>query len=119
MMPRMAMLVVGFALAAGGAAWAGTKSHSIDVTLTVPTAVSGHRIPAGDYRLSWVGDSSEVHVTFENDRKVVAQVDAKLERRAERTPDQEVISRTTKNGGQALEEVRLGGGKEALVFTVS
>jgi hypothetical protein len=81
--------------------------------------VNGHRIPAGDYRLSWVGDSANVHVTFGNGGKVVAQVDAKLERRAERSPEQELISRTMKDGGLALGEVRPGGEKGVLVFPVS
>ena len=119
MMHRMALLVVVGTLATGGAAWAGTKSHSIDVTLSALTMVRGQRIPAGDYRLSWAGDSSNVHVTFERGEKVVAQVDGKIETLAQPSPEQELVTRTTKDGARALEEVRLRNQKTALVFPVS
>jgi hypothetical protein len=116
----MALLVVAGTLAAGGAAWAGTtKSHSVDVTLATATLVSGHKMPAGDYRLSWTGDSSPVKVAIERGSKVVAKVDAKIEQRSESTENEELISRTEKDGTRALEEVRLPKQKAALVFSVS
>ena len=118
MVRRVALFVVAGALAAGGAAWAGTKSHSVDVSLDTPMAVSGQRIPAGDYRLSWEGDGAAVHVAIERGSKVVATVDAKVEQRPE-SSDEEMISRTMKDGTKALEEVRLPKQKAALVFPVS
>ena len=118
MVRRIALLVVAGTLALGGAAWAGTKSHSVDVTLVTPTMVSGQRIPAGDYKLSWAGDSSAVQVAIEKGSKVVATVNAKVEQRAE-SQDEELISRTMKDGTRALEEVRLPKEKAALVFPIS
>ena len=119
MVRRMALLVAAGILAAAGAARAGTKSHSVDLSLSTPTVVSGQRIPAGDYRLSWAGDSSPVQVSIEKGSKVVAKVDARVEQRAETSRDGEQISRTMKPGTRALEEVRLPHQKTALVFPVS
>jgi hypothetical protein len=45
-------------------------------------------------------------------------VDARIEQRAQ-SENEELISRTTKDGKRALEEVRLAGKKTALVFPVS
>jgi len=119
MMHRMALLVVAGALVTAGVAWAKTKSHSIDVTLSTPTVVSGQRIPAGDYRMAWTGGPTDVQVTFEKGSKVMAQVNAKLEERATPAPEGELISRTTKAGQQTLEEVRFEKQKTTLVFPVS
>ena len=119
MVRRIAFLIAAGTLAAGAAAGAGTKSHSVDVTLTAPTVVAGQQIPAGDYRLSWDGDSSPVHVSIERGSTVVAKVDAKVEQRAEKSPGEELISRTMKDGKKALEEVRLANQTTALVFPIS
>ena len=119
MVRRIALFVATGTLTASGAVWAGTKPHSVDVTLTTLTLVSGQRVPAGDYRLSWDGDSSPVQVAFERGSKVVAKVDAKIEPRSESSEGEELISRTRKDGTRALEEVRLPKEKAALVFAVS
>jgi hypothetical protein len=116
---RMALLVVAGIVAVGGTAWARTKDHSVDVTLSTPTIVEGHRIPAGDYRLSWEGSSSTAMVSFQKGSKVMAEVDAKIEQRADKAPYEEVVSRTMKDGTRALEQVRLGNKTTALVFPVS
>jgi len=118
MVRRIALVVAAGTLAVAGAASAKTESHSVDVTLSTPTVVGGQRIPAGDYRLSWAGDSSPVHVSIEEGSRVVATVDAKVEPR-EPSPDEELISRTLKDGSRALEEVRPAHHKTALVFPIS
>ena len=118
MVRRIALLVAAGCLAAGSAG-AGTKSHSVAVTLTTPTMVNGQRIPAGDYRLSWSGDSSPAQVSIEDGTTVVAKVDAKVEQRDQPSPNEELISRTLKDGTKALEEVRLSGQRTILVFPVS
>jgi hypothetical protein len=119
LMRRIVLLVAAAALASGGAAWAGVKSHSVNVKLTQATVVSGKMIPAGDYHLSWTGDSSEVHVTFEEGRQVVAQVDATLKQLTKASPQKELISRTMKDGKRALEEVRFRNEKTVLAFPLS
>ncbi len=118
MVRRVALFVAAGALAAGGAAWAG-PSHSVAVKLEQPTVVNGQKLPAGNYELSWTGDSSPVNVEIERGSKVVAKVDAKVEQLAEPSPNEELITRATKDGSRALEEVRLAGKKTALVFPVS
>jgi hypothetical protein len=118
-MRRIVLLVAAAALASGGAAWAGLKSHSVDVTFPQATAVSGKMIPAGDYRLSWTGDSSKVQVTVEEGRHVVAQVDATLKQLTKASPEEEIISRTMKDGQRALEEVRFRNEKTVLAFPLS
>jgi uncharacterized protein with beta-barrel porin domain len=123
MVRRIALLVVAGSVAAGivaagSTAWAHSKDHSVNVTLSTPTIVEGQRIPAGDYRLSWEGTTSPAEVTFKEGSKVVAKVDAKIVQRP-KSENEEVISRTMKDGTRALEEVRLGDKTTALVFKVS
>jgi hypothetical protein len=89
------------------------------VTLESPTLVSGKTLPAGDYRLSWMGDSSKVNVTFERDAKVVAQANATIKDRAEKSREPELISRTMKDGRKTLEEVRFGDQQIVLTPSVS
>ena len=119
MLRRIPLLVGALSRSAGGAAWAGTKSHSVDVTLSTPTVVSGQRIPAGDHRLFLVRRHVPGDVSIEQGAEVVAKVDAKIEQRTASAADEELISRTMKDGTRALEEVRLPNQKAALVFPVS
>ncbi len=119
-MRRLVLLVAAGTLAAGSAAWAGShKSHSIHVILDTPMIVSGKALPAGDYSLSWMGEAPKVDVTFKRDAKVVAEASAKVEQLPQPSREEEVISRSLKDGKQALEEVRLRNQKTALVFSAS
>ena len=118
-MRRIALLVVAAALVSGSAAWAGLKSHSTHVKLAEAVTVGGKMLPAGDYHVTWSGDSSRVQVTFERRSQVFAKADATLEQRAEASPQEEVISRVTKSGQRALEELRFHNEKTVLAFPVS
>jgi hypothetical protein len=118
-MRRIALLVAAAALAGGSAAGAGVKSHSADVTLIEAVTVSGKTLPAGHYHLTWTGDSSKVHVTFEEGHRVVAKADATVKQRDQASPVEEVISRATESGQSALAELRLRNQKSVLAFPIS
>jgi len=118
MIRRIVLFLAAATLAAGGAAWAAAKSHSVEVSLAVPTAVSGTMIPAGDYHFRWTGDTPKVDVTVMDGRKVVAKASATVQERTEAVNDEEVLARKAASGSQVLEEVRLPG-KTVLVFPAS
>jgi hypothetical protein len=122
---RLFPVVAAAALAVAGAGVAAASdSHSVSVTLTEPTTVSGKVLPAGRYHISWVEGSQEaegnpVDVTVKRNRKVVAEVEAQVNERAKAPAHEEVVLRAAKAGTQVLEEVRLRGDKDVLVFSAS
>jgi hypothetical protein len=118
---RLFLFLAASTLVAGSAGWAlAAGSHSMDMRLSSATLVSGTKIPAGDYSLSWTGnDTPTVNVTIEQRGHVVASAQAKLEERDKAAQQDEIITRKPKSGPARLEEVRLHGEKTALVFSAS
>jgi hypothetical protein len=118
LLPVVAMAVFGMV----GAAWAASSSsHSIHVTLNEPTSVCGKVMPAGSYHFLWTENAKHADVTFEKNgsHKVVTEVQANVQERAKAYPHQELVLRTAKAGTQVLEEVRLRGHRDVLVFPAS
>jgi hypothetical protein len=117
---RLLSVLAAAALVAAGAAWSSAASvHSVTVTLSQATSVSGTVLPAGDYHFSWTGDTDQVKVTIKNGQNVMVKADARLQERSQRAGSQEVITRTAKNGPCVLEQLRLRGRKTALVFSAA
>ena len=52
--------------------------NSASVTFNEPVEVSGAQIQPGDYKLVWEGSGPDVQVSFEQSRKTIATVPAKL-----------------------------------------
>jgi hypothetical protein len=116
MLRRTSLMLAAAALVVAPAAWV-AASDSIHVTLTEPTSIDGKVIPAGDVHLSWQqGPKDTVNVKVEENGKVVTTAQARLEPRETASPEQELVLRTPKAGKQILEEVRMRGETEALVF---
>ncbi len=122
MLRRVFPVVAGAVFAMVGVAWAASSSsHSVRVTLDQATSVGGKMMPAGQYRFSWTEGADKVGVTVEKtgSHHVLTEVQAKVQERATDYPHQEVVVRTPKAGTRVLEELRLGGQKDALVFPAS
>jgi hypothetical protein len=117
---RLFLFLAASTLVVGSAGWAAAAgSHSLDTRLSHATLVNGTTIPAGDYRFSWTGDTPKVEVTIKQDGRVVASVPAKVEDRGKAARQDEIITRTSKSGTPTLEELRLRGQTEVLVFAAS
>lgn len=118
---RLFLFLAASALVAGSAGWAvAAGSQSMDVRLSSATLVNGTKIPAGDYSFSWAGDNTRtVNVTIEQHGHVVANAQAKVEKREKVAQRDQVLTRTAKSGPAALEELRLHGQKTVLVFSAS
>jgi len=117
---RLFLFLAAGTLVVGSAGWAvAAGSHSVDVRLESATLVNGTLLPAGDYNFSWMSEAGKVDVTIEQVRKVVAKAQAKVEERPQAAREEEVITRTSKSGSRALEELRMRGERTVLVFPVS
>ena len=105
--------VVAFAILALAAAFAGNvpaRGPSCWVTLIQPSMVQGTPLPAGEYKVTVVGNKA----TFVNARKSWT-VDVKVETAGEKF-DETAIRFTHEAGGPNITEIRIGGSKTRLMF---
>jgi hypothetical protein len=99
-----------------GAAWAGSDSHSVKVSLDSPTMVAGKTLAAGHYTFAWAGNGPQVNVTVKRDGKILDETPARLVDQGTRSSYQERVIRQEPSGAHVLESVRLRGESTALVF---
>jgi hypothetical protein len=85
--------------------------NSTNILVGSATQVNGKALAAGSYKVSWTGSDSNVQVTFKQDKKVIAEVPAKLVDGASVSVRNSVLT----NGG-SLKELRLAGKKSVLKF---
>ena len=88
-------------------------------TLAFRTAVklNGADLAPGSYEVAWVSHSPEATVTFKRDGKVVTTAMGKWVPRDTKYPADAVVYTTNADGSHTLTELRIGGMKQALVFT--
>ncbi|HXY38212.1 MAG TPA: hypothetical protein VEQ10_00995 [Vicinamibacteria bacterium] len=116
----LAVAAASAAAAAAGdaAATVGTK-QSKTVELFQGTSWNGRPLPAGDYKILWQEDGSDLKVTVMNGHQVVAEGRGRLEERPVKARNDAVISRANGSGEMNLAELQLAGKKEVLVFSGS
>lgn len=85
-----------------------SDSFSKSVTFAQNVTVAGTQVPAGDYKVEVNGND----VKIEKGHKVVVTTQAKLEERKEKYDTTAVVFDASGN----VQEIRLGGKSEALVF---
>ena len=121
------IFALALAVAAGGAAAAaagdaaatvGTK-QSKKVELFQSTTWNGKPLPAGEYKIVWQGDGSDLKVSVMNGHQVVAEGRGRLEERGVKARNDAIISRAGGSGEMSLAELQLAGKKEVLVFAGS
>lgn len=75
------------------------------------TQVAGKPLAAGSYKVIWTGTDSNVQVTFKQDKKVIAEVPAKLV-----DGDSVSVRNSVLTQGGSLKELRIAGKKAVLKF---
>lgn len=81
------------------------------VTLFSPVQVNGKQLLAGDYKVSWTGNDSNVQVTFKHGKTDVVTAPAKVVERSA-TPTRTAVV----NDNGSLKELQFQGKKAILVF---
>jgi opacity protein-like surface antigen len=84
------------------------------VTLSQDTNVNGTKLTAGDYKVSYDENGSDVKVTFKQGKKEFT-APAKLEQ-TNTQPSDAMVGVSTQNGSRELRSLQLAGKKAALTF---
>lgn len=84
------------------------------VTLSQDTSVNGTKLAAGDYKVSYDENGSDVKVTFKQGKKEFT-APAKLEQ-TNTQPADALVGVSTQNGSRELKSLQLAGKKAALNF---
>jgi hypothetical protein len=110
---KLLVLAIAFLVAANVMLWA---KDAIEITLSQPTSVQGNQLKAGDYKVSWVSSTPGATVTFSRGKGDTATANAKLVDRPAKYSATQAVYRKNSDGSRALQEIRLGGRNQALVF---
>ena len=104
-------LVVGLALTLASSAFAASKAN---LTLNNPTSINGTSLKAGEYKLQWDGNGSNVEVSIMQGKKVIAKVAAKLVDLNQSSASDAALLKQNGDGTTTLTGVRFQGKKFAL-----
>ena len=108
----LAVTCLGFA--AGGSHK--SRERGTDVTFSSTTKFNnGNTLPAGTYRMEVPENSQTPDVTFSQDGKVMATVEAKVVTEQKKNENLEVDS-VTQGNAQVVTAIRPGGWDEAVIF---
>ena len=107
------MLALAILVGANGATYA---QGSINLNISLPSSLNGTNIAPGEYRVRWDSHSPEITVTFNKGRKVIATADGKLVDRDTKYDHDGVVYRVNADGTHSIQEIRLAGKKQAIVF---
>lgn len=85
---------------------------------TLPSAaqLNGKSLAAGEYKVRWEGQGSDVQVTISQGKQTIATVPAKLVERNEKAARNAVVLDSSGGGAGSIVEVQLAGKQAALVF---
>jgi hypothetical protein len=98
------------------AAATGFAKDARDLRLPLDAVVNGTRLEAGQYSVRLESHSPESTLTFQQKRKTVAMIPAKLEERRKKYPSNEVVYSMNPDGTRTITEIRLGGHSQAIVI---
>jgi hypothetical protein len=104
------------ALLLATSAFAADKQNKASIALDGPATVSGHRLPPGEYKLTWDGTGSNVDLTFSSRGKLVATVPAHLIELNQPGLHNAIESITNNDGSQSLTQIDFEGKKYALAL---
>jgi hypothetical protein len=90
--------------------------HSGKFNLSTPAELNGKTLKAGDYKVSWDGQGTDVQVTISQGKNAIVTAPARLVEREAKAPRNAVVMRT--NGGDtgSIVELQLAGKQSVLVF---
>jgi len=78
------------------------NSQTVNIPGTV--SVGSTQLPAGDYKVSWTGSGPNVQVTFTQDKKTIATVQANA---VEQKNDRKGVTTNTQGGVSVLQSIQL------------
>jgi len=104
-------LVVGLALTLASSAFAASKAN---LTLNNPTSINGTSLKAGEYKLQWDGNGSNVEVSIMQGKKVIAKVAAKVVDLNQSSANDAALLKQNSDGTTTLAGARFQGKKFAL-----
>jgi len=107
------ILSLGLLLAAGIPA---LGSDSGTVTLLHAVVLHGKTLPAGRYNVEWKTHSPEATVQFVQRYKVILDTQGRVEQRAKKYDQNEVVYDTSPDGSMSLIEIRFAHSNKVLVF---
>lgn len=114
--PRSVWITALALAVAASVAAAATKAQSKRVEILDSTSWNGKQLPAGEYKIVWQEDGTDLKVAVMSGRLVIAEGRGRIEEREAKAQTDAVVSRRNGSGAMALAELRLGGKKEVLVF---
>ena len=90
-------------------AFAGAKTHSLEISITDPTSVAGVQLKAGEYQVKI--NAEETVATFYREGSEVARVAVHNQPSASKFNDNEFVIES-----QTLKAVHVGGTTDSLIF---
>jgi hypothetical protein len=90
--------------------------NSGGLLLYYDASVAGSHLPSGKYNLSWESHGPGVTVTFQQGKKVVATVEAKVVDRGAKSANNTVAYIEKADGSRGIQEIRFAGSSQAIVF---
>jgi hypothetical protein len=110
-----AILAGAVALTASVSAY--SAGNSCRVNIRYAAALNGTDLAPGQYKLTWEEHSPSLTVTMTKGGDVVVTVQGRMEERARKFQANMVVYTTQPDGSQVIDEIRLGGTNQAIVFT--
>ncbi len=91
------------------------NEHTVDITN--PVQVAHQQLKPGTYKVEWQNTGPSAHVTFLQNKKVVASVPATIKTNDAKVTQDDII--TDHNGAKhaVLREIDFSHGKDALIFS--
>jgi len=104
---------IGFLVLAGATA---NAKDSRNVVLAHDATVAGSHLASGEYKIQWETHSPAATVSFLRKGKVVATAEGKVVDRGTRYPANSVVYAIAADGVRTIQEIRLRGSSEVIVF---
>ncbi len=95
---------LGIAMLAALIAAPAFAANSQTVTIPETVNVGSTQLPAGDYKVTWTGSGPNVQVTFAQDKKTFATVEANA---VEQKNDQKGVTTNDQGGVSVLKSIQL------------
>ncbi|MGO8791078.1 MAG: hypothetical protein ACLQVL_27360 [Terriglobia bacterium] len=111
----LSVTIAALALIVAASATAQSKD-SANVVLHYGAAVAGTHLASGSYDVRVQAHSPEATVSFLHGKNVVATAAGKLVDRGTTYTSNEVVYQMTADGSRVIQEIRLRGSREAIVF---
>jgi hypothetical protein len=111
----MGVAIVALAFAFAVSAEAKAK-NSASLLFPHDASLAGSHVASGKYQVQWEKDGPEVKVTVQQGKEIVATAKGKVVDRGKKYTNNTVIYLENADGSRTIQEIRLAGSNEAIVF---